>query len=209
MQPPPEATGSAPVPNTEQADAWNGDEGRHWIQHRERYDQIMQRFTPHLFKAADVAAVEQVIDIGCGSGETTCLAARAAGHGLALGVDLSGPLLDEARCRAEHEGLTNARFEQGDVQVHPFPPAGYDLAISRFGVMFFEAPTVAGGDLGARPARFRRPPPLLDALRGQARGRRTMRAADVPAAPNRNVPAERDAMRETADSVAASLSTAC
>ncbi|MGH3972910.1 MAG: class I SAM-dependent methyltransferase, partial [Pseudonocardiaceae bacterium] len=97
----------------------------------------------HLLEAADVSAGERVVDVGCGSGQTTCAVARAARHGLALGVDLSRPLLDEARRRAAHEGLTNAHFEQGDVQVHPFASAHYDAAMSRFGVMFFEAPTVA------------------------------------------------------------------
>lgn len=137
------ACGGELVPNTEQAEAWNGDEGRHWVVHRERYDQILRRFTPRLFSAAEVAVDEQLVDIGCGSGETTCLGGRAARNGLALGVDLSGPLLDEARRRAVREGVGNAQFEQGDVQVYPFASASYDLAMSRFGMMFFKAPDVA------------------------------------------------------------------
>ncbi|MGH3916198.1 MAG: class I SAM-dependent methyltransferase [Pseudonocardiaceae bacterium] len=126
-----------------QDDVWNGDEGRHWAVHHERYDEILRRFTPHLLEAADVAAGERVVDIGCGSGQTTCAVARATRHGLALGVDLSRPLLKEARRRAAYEDLANVHFEQGDAQVHPFAPEGYDLAMSRFGVMFFEAPAVA------------------------------------------------------------------
>ncbi len=130
-----------------QVEAWNGDEGRHWVVHRERYDQVLRRFTPHLLAAAGVAADQRVIDISCGSGETTCLAATSAPNGLALGVDLSGPLLEEARRRAAHEGLANAHFEQGDVQAYPFAPASYDVAMSRFGTMFFEAPAVAFADI--------------------------------------------------------------
>ncbi|MGH8921800.1 MAG: class I SAM-dependent methyltransferase, partial [Actinomycetes bacterium] len=102
-----------------QDNVWNGDEGRHWAVHHERYDEILRRFTPHLLEAAEVTEGGRVIDVGCGSGQTTCAVARAARSGLALGVDLSRALLDEARRRAAHEGLANVHFEQGDAQVHP------------------------------------------------------------------------------------------
>ncbi|MPZ65986.1 MAG: methyltransferase domain-containing protein [Pseudonocardiaceae bacterium] len=137
------SAGSGTVPNAEQADAWDGDDGRHWVTHRQRYDTMLRRLTPHLLDAAAVTAAERVLDIGCGSGETTCAVARAARHGLTLGVDLSGALLDEARDRAIHEGLHNVAFEQGDAQLHPFPAESHDVAMSRFGVMFFDDPTAA------------------------------------------------------------------
>jgi SAM-dependent methyltransferase len=46
-------------------------------------------------------------------------------------------MLDVARSRAEHEGVHNAAFIQGDAQVHPFEPASFDVALSRTGSMFF------------------------------------------------------------------------
>lgn len=135
--------GNGAVPNTEQAEAWNGDEGRHWVAHRPRYDAMLRRLTPHLLDAGDVSAAERVLDIGCGSGETTCAAARAAQHGLALGVDLSVALLSEARRRAAQDGVDNVCFEQGDAQLHPFAAESHDLVMSRFGVMFFDDPGAA------------------------------------------------------------------
>ncbi|MQA12725.1 MAG: methyltransferase domain-containing protein [Pseudonocardiaceae bacterium] len=141
-QPDPDAAAAGSVPNTDQADAWNGDDGRHWVAHRQRYDAMMRRLT-HLLDATAVSAGERVLDIGCGSGETSCAAARAAGDGTVLGVDLSGPMLGEARSRAEREGLDNAGFEHSDVQVHRFAAASYDVAMSRFGVMFFDDPAAA------------------------------------------------------------------
>lgn len=129
--------------NIEQAEAWNGDDGRHWVTHEDRYDAMLRGFTPPLLAAAAVTAGQSVLDIGCGFGETTCAAAHAIRPGLALGLDLSAPLLAEARRRAEREGLDNVRFEQADVQVHPFRPARFDAAISRFGVMFFADPAAA------------------------------------------------------------------
>jgi len=53
-----------------------------------------------------------------------------------LGIDLSAPMLARARATAAAEGVANARFRQGDAQVYPFPTGGFDVAISRFGVMF-------------------------------------------------------------------------
>jgi SAM-dependent methyltransferase len=46
-------------------------------------------------------------------------------------------MLDVARRRAAAEGITNVTFEQVDAQIHPFPPAAFDVAISRTGTMFF------------------------------------------------------------------------
>jgi SAM-dependent methyltransferase len=131
------------VVNVEQAEAWNGEEGRHWVVHRDRYDAMLPEFTRRLLQVAEVSPGQRVLDIGCGSGQTTCVAARAARPGLAVGVDLSGPLLEEACRRAEQERLDNVRFEQADAQVHPFPAAPFDVAISRFGVMLFADPAAA------------------------------------------------------------------
>src|SRR5690606_6861180 len=82
-------------------------------------------------------------DVGCGTGQTTRDAARAAGEGAAVGVDLSAAMLEHARRRAAEDGLSNASFLHGDAQVHPFEPASFDLAISRTGTMFFADPVAA------------------------------------------------------------------
>src|SRR6266540_12929 len=65
----------------------------------------------------------------------------------------SAPMLRRAARRARQDGLTNARFEHGDAQVHAFRPAAGDVAISRFGVMFFADPAGAFGNIvrGFRP----------------------------------------------------------
>lgn len=131
------------IVNVEAAEAWNGRDGAHWVRHRDRYDEMLAHFTPYLLEAAGVSAADQVLDIGCGSGQTTCLAAQAAPDGGALGVDLSKPLLAAARVRAGEHGLSNARFDRGDAQVYPFAPASFDVAISRNGVMFFADPIAA------------------------------------------------------------------
>jgi len=58
-------------------------------------------------------------------------------------MDTSVEMLDIARRRSVEAGLHNVSFELGDAQSHSFPAAGFDLCISRFGVMFFSDPPVA------------------------------------------------------------------
>jgi SAM-dependent methyltransferase len=57
-------------------------------------------------------------------------------------------MLARARDLAVAEGLTNVVFEQGDAQVHTLVPASFDVAISRFGVMFFADPVAAFRNVG-------------------------------------------------------------
>ncbi|GIH27828.1 methyltransferase [Acrocarpospora phusangensis] len=125
------------VVNSQQAEAWNGYEGTHWADHHDRYDAVNSGFNEYVLAA--VGDEDSVLDVGCGNGQLTRLAARRASR--AHGIDLSAPMLRRARLNAE--GITNVTFEQGDAQIHPFPDGAYDLAISRFGIMFFADP-VAG-----------------------------------------------------------------
>jgi hypothetical protein len=59
-----------------------------------------------------------------------------------VGIDLSGLLIGVARDRANREGVA-ANFVCADAQTLAFQPAGFDLMISRFGVMFFDDPVAA------------------------------------------------------------------
>jgi SAM-dependent methyltransferase len=131
------------VANIEMAGAWDGDEGAHWAEHADHYDASVAPHGRHLHAAAGISAGVHVLDVGCGCGASTRLAARAAVEGGALGVDLSSRMLERARQRARNEGLTNAGFEQADAQVHAFEDHAFDVAISRFGAMFFGDPVAA------------------------------------------------------------------
>jgi len=133
--------------NVEQAEAWNGASGRHFIEQRERHERMRGRLTARLLAGAQVEDGENVLDIGCGCGDVTILAARATRSGHALGVDLSQIQVAEARRLAASAGVTNARFDVADAQVHPFPAGSFDLVLSNFGVMFFDDPAAAFGNL--------------------------------------------------------------
>ncbi|MER6257778.1 class I SAM-dependent methyltransferase [Streptomyces sp. NPDC001584] len=134
--------------NAEQARAWDGQEGAYWAEHADRFDRAISPYRTRLLAAADVSATDHVMDIGCGTGETTRDVAGQASSGLALGVDLSAAMLRVARRRAADEGLHNTDFMQADAQVHAFSPASFDVAVSRTGTMFFADPVAAFRNIG-------------------------------------------------------------
>ncbi|MEV7557672.1 class I SAM-dependent methyltransferase [Streptomyces sp. NPDC089795] len=133
--------------NTAQAEAWNGYEGAQWARSQERWDAVNDGFNQPLLDAAAVLGSDRVLDVGCGAGRTTRLAARRAAHGRALGLDLSGPMLDKARESAVREGVQNVAYVQGDAQVHPLDPESFDAVISRYGMTFFTDPVAAFANL--------------------------------------------------------------
>jgi ubiquinone/menaquinone biosynthesis C-methylase UbiE len=112
------------------------------------YDAELRRYHPHLRAAAGVRSADRVLDIGCGTGRTTREAARAAAGGSALGIDISAARLARARRLARADGLRNISFVQADAQAHRFRPGRFDLAISRFGTMFFADPVAAFTNIG-------------------------------------------------------------
>jgi SAM-dependent methyltransferase len=130
----------SPAANTAQVERWNGASGQHWIENRERHLGEHRYLTPHLFRAAAIAPGDQVLDVGCGCGHTTIEAAQS---GTAVGLDVSAPMLAEARRLARKAGADRARFVQGDAQACPIRRRSCDVLISSFGVMFFDDPQAA------------------------------------------------------------------
>jgi SAM-dependent methyltransferase len=128
--------------------AWNGHEGAHWARNPDRWDAVNEGFDAPLLDAAAIKPADAVLDIGCGTGATTRLAARRAADGRATGVDLSGLMLERARATSHAERLGNLTFERGDAQVHPLAGRDFDVAISRYGVMFFTDPVAAFTNIG-------------------------------------------------------------
>ena len=131
------------IANPEMAAAWDGPEGDHWAEHATRYESMGPAYWDALVAAVALGRDDDVVDIGCGTGRSTRDAARIASSGRVLGIDLSRRMLERARAAAADEGLGNVGFEQGDAQVHPLPAAGFDVAISSFGAMFFADPVAA------------------------------------------------------------------
>ena len=136
------------IANVDMAAAWDGPEGDHWAEHADRYERVGVAQGQALLDAAAIGSGDSVLDIGCGTGNSTRGTAHLAVSGSALGVDLSARMLERARSTAEAEGLGNVRFEQADAQVHPFGAGTFDVAISSFGAMFFADPVAAFTNIG-------------------------------------------------------------
>lgn len=136
------------IANVEQASVWDGEEGDHWSDHADHYDAAVRRYDRYLIDGACLAEDDRVLDIGCGAGASTREAASIALAGSAVGIDLSARLIDEARRRSVTSAVSNTEFLQGDAQVYPFEAEAFDVAISRFGAMFFGDPVAAFANVG-------------------------------------------------------------
>lgn len=131
------------IANQTQHDFWNGKAGEQWVAGHARLDAMLRPIGLAAIGKANPRAGEQVLDVGCGGGETILqLAERIAPGGRITGIDLSAPLLALARQRSTQASVP-VDLLQGDVQTHPLPAAQFDLLFSRFGVMFFADPTAA------------------------------------------------------------------
>jgi SAM-dependent methyltransferase len=123
--------------NAAQIQFWNGPSGHKWAANQDTLDRSLAEVTDALFAAAAVKPGERVLDVGCGCGTPTLELARRTGAP-ALGIDVSAPMLAIARSRAG----TNVRFVEADAATYAFL-AKFEVAFSRFGVMFFADPVAA------------------------------------------------------------------
>lgn len=130
--------------NQDQVALWNEASGRTWVELQGVLDRLLEPFATLVVNEAFPGEGGRVLDIGCGAGATTLAMARRLGpSGRCVGVDISEPLLDAGKASAAAERISTADFIQADAQTYAFEPDGFDAAISRFGVMFFDAPEAA------------------------------------------------------------------
>ena len=107
-----------------------------------------QAVTESLVEYARPTAGMRVLDVASGTGEPAItLAGRVGPGGHVTALDLSADLLEIAAKRARDRGLTNFTAQQADAHALPFPGNSFDLATSRFGVMFFRDSELAFREL--------------------------------------------------------------
>jgi len=131
-------------PNSDQIAFWNGDAGQRWVADQEAMDVTLAPFGEAAMEAVGVKKGAETIDLGCGCGGTTLELARRIGPmGRVLGIDISTPMLTRARERASKAGQSHTLFVNTDASSYQFEAQAFDLAFSRFGVMFFDKPAAA------------------------------------------------------------------
>lgn len=80
---------------------------------------------------ADIRPGETILDIGCGGGIDTVIAARRTGpHGVVIGLDFLPEMLDRTRRAAEEAGLRNVQVLAGEMEAIPRADDSVDLVIS-------------------------------------------------------------------------------
>src|SRR5574339_658863 len=79
----------------------------------------------------------RVLDVASGAGQTAIPLARAGA--IVTGVDIATNLVEQARARAQAEGL-DARFDEGDAEMLPYPDGSFDMVLSLIGAMFAPRP---------------------------------------------------------------------
>jgi SAM-dependent methyltransferase len=127
------------VSNEQQIEFWNGHVGQRFVDNQDKIDQSVRAVTDALMELAAARPGERALDIGCGAGPTTLRLAEAVGAtGHVVGVDVSRPLLEEGRRRLQRFG-SRVELVEADAAAYQFGPE-FDLGVSRFGIMFFDAP---------------------------------------------------------------------
>jgi SAM-dependent methyltransferase len=130
----------APVANESETRRWNHPG---WVAAWPERERLTDTVTPYLVKAVDARSGQRLFDVGCGGGSLAITLADAVAPGEVVGFDISSALLELARRRAAEAGRSNVRFVDMDVQTGTLELGPFDLAVSQFGVMFFDEPTAA------------------------------------------------------------------
>src|SRR5918997_4440096 len=91
-----------------------------------------------------VQAGTEMLDVAGGGGQISVPAARAGAR--VTGVDIATNSIEQARARAQDEGL-DARFDEGDAEMLPYEDASFDLVVSLIGAMFAPRPDRVAAEL--------------------------------------------------------------
>ncbi len=130
--------------NAPQIEYWNGPAGDKWARLADSQDIMLGALGRVAMDACEIGSGHAVLDVGCGSGNTSMeMAGRVAPGGTVLGVDISTPMLQIGFTRLRDRGIEGVTFHNGDAATHRFRPDWFDRVFSRFGVMFFVEPIAA------------------------------------------------------------------
>jgi len=87
--------------------------------------------TGNPFSLGEILPGERVVDMGCGAGMDSLIAAKKAGpDGRVIGVDMTPAMLGKARRTADYMGLTNVEFREGYAEELPVDDGWADVVIS-------------------------------------------------------------------------------
>lgn len=104
---------------------------------------LFAQFGPVVADAADVGPGDRVLDVACGTGALTLAAAERAGPGGSVtGLDANPEMLAVARRKP-----AGIEWVEGTAEALPMPDQSFDAVTSQFGMMFFDSPPAALGEM--------------------------------------------------------------
>jgi SAM-dependent methyltransferase len=106
--------------------------------------------TERVFRKAGITAGMRVLDVGCGAGDVSFLAAELVGPtGSVLGIDLNPGVLELARRRAQESGLTWVAFEEQAID-SAATTAPFDAVVGRCVLLYQADPVLALRQMAGR-----------------------------------------------------------
>ena len=98
--------------NAEQIEYWNGEAGKRWAQDDDTMARLLQPVSQALLDHAAPAGCKHALDVGCGGGSQSLMLAQRLGEGSrVLGVDISAPMLEVARRKAQAPAGSRASLD--------------------------------------------------------------------------------------------------
>lgn len=108
------------------------------------FSRYMELGTEQFVRRAGVMPGMRVLDVACGAGQISLIAARMGAE--VTGCDIAANWVEQARRRAAAEGL-RATFEEADVEMLPYRDGEFDLVATSFGAMFAPRPEMAAREM--------------------------------------------------------------
>jgi SAM-dependent methyltransferase len=101
---------------------------------------ILRPTTERLLRTAGIRPGMRVLDLGCGAGDVSMLAAEAVGaSGSVVGIDRDAQVLPVARDRAQASGFAHVSFRQASVNTFS-DPRPFDFVIGRYVLLYQDDP---------------------------------------------------------------------
>ncbi|HKP60671.1 MAG TPA: class I SAM-dependent methyltransferase [Polyangiales bacterium] len=149
----------SPQPNAPFIECWNDVLTPKWLRFRHLLSGNGAIHSDLAYPRMSIRRGQRVLDVACGFGETSIeLADRVGPLGSVLGVDCTSAFIEIAEREREIAGVNNVEYWVADIDDVELPPHAFDVAVSRFGIMFCASPVralraikralVPGGELG-------------------------------------------------------------
>jgi ubiquinone/menaquinone biosynthesis C-methylase UbiE len=145
--------------NSEAIECWNETLTPKWIRFRHLLSGNGQIHSDRAYAGLAVRPGQRALDVACGFGETTLeLAQRVGPHGSVVGLDCTHAFLEIARREQRAHDVRNVEYRLADIETAALTAGSFDVAVSRFGIMFCASPVralraiaralVSGGSVG-------------------------------------------------------------